>query len=571
MTGAIALPLPPLEERRRALDGRVPEWRPSTLDRTLAALASEFDERPYVLSEEGSLSYSDVVRHAETFAKGLRRLGVHAGDRVALVMANHPVFVPLAFAVWRLGAVLIPVNFVFRTKELAYVFGQSGARVVITMRRFRDLDYVAMLDEMAPGWEKGPVAAFPNLASVIIHGECERDAVTVDALERIGAEDKGGLPTSPVGPFDAAVIMYTSGTTGLPKGVVQSHDNLLRSAYCQAYHQGYRDGRRTLFALPLYHAFGLVVGVLASMFCGGAVVPQLVFDPVRTFADIERFRATDALFVPTMAMALIEHPERERYDLSSLTGVLSGAAPTPARSWQELIQKLGLSEVFTGYGMTELSCATVMTESGDPLELVERTVGTPMQAGAAGVPELGGRIGEYRTVDPFSAELRPEGAEGDLVFRGPTATSGYFELPEETARLLLPGGWVRSGDLGRVLPNGYIQLTGRSKELYKTGGELVAPKEVEEVLGAHADVAQSFVVGVPDDHWGEIGVAWVVPSPGRQPSAEALQTWCKERLAKFKWPRHVFFITADDLPKTPTGKVQKFQLVKMASARLARA
>jgi fatty-acyl-CoA synthase len=557
-----------VEERRAALAARVPAWQPTTLDRVFRRMAQEFADRPYVLTDRAQWNYGEVREKSERLAAGLAEIGVRAGDRVALLMANYAEFVPLAFAVWRLGATLIPLNFAFRTAELGYVLKQSGSRALITMSDFRGLDYLGMLDQLAPGWERDATASFPALKAVVLFGASDRKTHTVDGLMALGAGKQ--VPENPTLSEDPAVIMYTSGTTGLPKGVLQSHDNVLRISYALAYHQAYTPGRRTIFALPLYHAFGLVLGVIASVWVGGAIVPQMVFDPVEIFAGIEKFRATDALFVPTMAMALIDHPAREKHDLSSLTGVLSGAAPTPVSAWKRMIEALGLSEVFTGYGMTELSCATVLTCIGDPLETLERTVGRTIDAGAAGLPEHNGLIGEYRTCDPYTGELLPPGAEGELVFRGPTATRGYFERPEETAVLFLDGGWLRSGDLGRIRPDGYIELTGRSKELYKTGGELVAPKEVEAVLDQHPAVAQSYVIGVPDEKWGEIGAAWVVPKPGAQPSPQELSQFCAERLAKYKWPRHVFLTDAESLPKTPTGKVQKFELVKQAVALLER-
>jgi fatty-acyl-CoA synthase len=557
-----------VESRRAALAARVPAWQPSTLDRVFRRMAGEFSDRPYVLTDRAQWSYGEVRAKAERLAAGLAEIGVRAGDRVALLMANYAEFVPLAFAVWRLGATLIPLNFAFRANELGYVLKQSGARALITMGEFRGLDYLAMLDQLAPGWEQDASAAFPALKAVVLFGAGARKTRTVDDLMTLGQGKE--VPESPTRPEDPAVIMYTSGTTGLPKGVLQSHDNVLRISYALAYHQAYTPGRRTIFALPLYHAFGLVIGVIASIWVGGAIIPQMVFDPVETFAGIERFRATDALFVPTMAMALIDHPAREKHDLSSLTGVLSGAAPTPVSAWKRMIEALGLSEVFTGYGMTELSCATVLTCIGDPLETLERTVGRTIDAGAAGLPEHKGLIGEYRTCDPYTGQLLPPGAEGELVFRGPTATKGYFERPEESAVLFLEGGWLRSGDLGRIRSDGYIELTGRSKELYKTGGELVAPKEVEAVLDQHPAVAQSYVIGVPDEKGGEIGAAWVVPKPGATCSPQELSQFCAERLAKYKWPRHVFLTDAESLPKTPTGKVQKFELVKQAVALLER-
>jgi fatty-acyl-CoA synthase len=274
------------------------------------------------------------------------------------------------------------------------------------------------------------------------------------------------------------------------------------------------------------------------------------------------------MMVPTMSVALVEHPQIDRYDLSSLIAVLAGAAPTPVRVWQALKDRLGIREVYTGYGMTEVSAATTLTAPEDPLSLVAETVGRPLDAGAAGLPDRGGRVAEYKTVDPLTGQDLPPGSEGELCSRGPTSTSGYFAKPAETAALFLPGGWVRSGDLGRVRPDGYIELTGRSKELYKSGGELVSPKEVEELLTAHPAVAQAFAIGVPDDRWGEIGCAWIVPSPGASITEQEVIDLAKQRLARFKVPKHVLFLDASELPTTATGKVQKFRLVEMAAQRL---
>ncbi len=568
--------LAPVGTRREAIAARTPTWVPTTLDAHVAAVAATWPHRPLVLTDEVTLTYGDVLARAEVLARGLRALGVGPGDRVALVVANRPEFVPLVVAVWRLGAAVIPVNFLFKADELAYVVGQSACRVVVTMANFRGVDHVAAFDQFAPGWRHlsgtaGALEAFPELAAVVVLDDAPAEVTDLAALAAMGAADTSPLAPSPAAPADPAVVMYTSGTTGQPKGVLLSHDNLVRQAYATAYHRAFEDGRRSLFALPLYHAFGLVEGLLAVTVVGGAVIPQLAFDPADTFRGIERHRATDILLVPTMSVALLEHPDLDRYDLSSLVSCLAGAAPTPVWVWQQLRDRLGLEEMFTGYGMTELGGASVETEPGDPLEVVSATVGRPKQAGVAGVAERGGDIAEYATVDPFTGALLPAGEEGELVSRGPTSTSGYFAKPAETAALLLDGGWVRSGDLGRVRPDGYLELTGRSKELYKSGGELVSPKEVEELLTSHDAVGQAFVVGLPDDRWGEIGCACIVLSPEASVAEDELLALCRAELARFKVPRHVLFFDAADLPATATGKVQKFRLIELAQARLDRA
>lgn len=560
--------LAPYRDRRALLAARYPRWIAKTMDVHLADAAARHAERPLILTDEVTLSYADVARRAERIARGLRRRGVRAGDRVALVLANVPEFTPLVYAIWRLGAAAIPVNYLFRAKELAYVIGQSACRLVVTMSSFRDLDYLGALDEIVPGWQRGDFAPFANLAAIAVLDDARPGLLTLGDIEADGESETIALPAGLVSPSDPAVIMYTSGTTGLPKGVIQSHDNLARSGFGGAHHLAFEDGRRTLTALPLYHAFALVQGLAASLFVGGAMIPQLTFDVARTFAGVERHGASYLMLVPTMGVALMEHPDIGRYDLSSLAAVLMGAAPTPVWVWREMKERLGLEEVFTGYGMTELTSATTFTTPDDPLERVASTVGRPLDAGVAGLERLGGVVAEYKTIDPLTGADLPSGTEGELCARGPTATSGYYAKPKETAELLMADGWVRSGDLGRIRPDGYVELTGRSKELLKSGGELFAPKEIEELLCDHAAVAQAYVVGIPDDRWGDMGCAWIVRAPGASVEADELIALARQRLARFKVPKHVFFIEATDLPTTATGKVQKFQLVELAKARL---
>lgn len=560
-----------LSERRAALESAYPAWEPRTLAQALDAAAARHETRPLVLTEERSYTYGEVRDWSRRLANGLRARGVRAGDHVALLMANHPELIALKFAIARVGATAVPINFLLRTHELGYVLRQSDASLLVTMARFRDLDQLAMLDALAPGWEReGGGKAFPRLREVVVFDPA--------GIGRAGARDLADLEApgeaaAHADPGANADIIYTSGTSGAPKGVMLSHDALLRSACGSAWTRGFQDGRRILFALPLHHVFAYVEGLLASLFVGGAIIPQIQFDPVTTLEAIERHRADEALFVPTMTIAVLEAAREREHDLDSLTAVMSAAAPAPVRLWQAVRDELGVSEVVTAYGMTETSAATTYTEPDGPLELVAATVGAPKRGGVAGDPELGGLLATYKTVDPHTGQDLPAGSEGELAVRGPIVTHGYYNKPQETASALSPEGWLRSGDLGRIdLENGHLILTGRSKELYKCGAELVAPKEVEEVLTSHVAVAQAYVVGLADERMGEVGCAWVVPhGEGEPPEPEELILYCRERLARFKVPAHVIYLAAAELPTTATGKVQKFRLIERAQERLASA
>jgi len=268
-----------------------------------------------------------------------------------------------------------------------------------------------------------------------------------------------------------------------------------------------------------------------------------------------------------MTVALLEHPARTAHDLSSVFAILSGAAPAPIWLWERVRADLGITEITTGYGMTEAGGAMTLSRPEDPLELHSSTVGAVKMAGAAGLPERGGALCEYTTIDPMTGGDLPAGSEGELVSRGPTTMLGFWEKPAET-EAALAGGWLRSGDLGRVREDGYLELTGRTKELYKSGGELVMPKEIEELLSRHPGVSQAYAVGVPDERWGEAGCVWVVREAGATVTEGELLELCRGKLARFKVPRHVLFLAAEELPTTPTGKVRKFELVRRAAELL---
>jgi len=544
-----------IHARRDELRRRFPVWRPSTLSDWLDDCAERYGGRPMVLTDDRELSYTDIATESRRLADGLATLGVQPGDRVAMIMANYPEFVAVKFAIARTGAIAIPLNYLYRSDELRFVLADARCRVVITMTSFAGLDYQATLDGIPDP---------PVLVWLDTDGRTRPGSLTVEGLAILGDQNRGasyGRTIDPNGPGD---MLYTSGTTGSPKGVLVSHDAVLRTAFASALTRAYQDGRRILFSLPCYHMFGYVEGLLSASFVGGAVIPQTSFSAEGYFAGIQRHRATDVLCVPTMAVAMLEHPARGDYDLSSLTAILCGSAPAPIWLWEQIEADLGVSEIVTGYGMTESGGAMTLTRPEDPLELTSDTAGRPKMAGPAGVPGTDALV-QYQAVDPETGVALPPGQEGELVSRGPTTMLGYWNRPDDTA-VTLRQGWLHSGDLGVVRDDGYLQVTGRSKELYKSGGELVMPKEIEDLLAAHDAISQVFAIGLPDERWGEIGCVVIVPAPGAALTEADVLAICRAKLARFKVPKRVVFCRREDLPTTPTGKVQKFRLVQQLRA-----
>jgi fatty-acyl-CoA synthase len=535
-----------------------------TLDAYLDRAAAEFGERPLAITDAETLGYAAVDAQASRIAAGLAGLGVRHGERVGVLMANSPVTVSLLFGIWRAGAVAVAINTMSGAKELEHVVRESGCALIVSMTRFGSRRFDEELDKVIPGWRTGECPAFPELRGGLV---CDID---VPAAFLASLPD-GDVQAREARPHDPAIIMFTSGTTGAPKGVVQSHDNLLRAAYAGAYHQAFRDGRRAIFSLPLYHGFGLVVGLLSGMIVGGSIVPLRRFDPDALLSAAERHRATYLMGVPTMTIALMEQAKAKAYDLSSIEAVHSAAAPTPSWVWREIKSTFGCEDIFTSYGQTEATATIVCTQPGDSIEVVSETQGCIVLAGVAGIPDQGGRIAEFKTIDPETGADLPHGAAGELCTRGPMNSLGYFRRPEETAKAFLPGGWLRTGDLGQFRPDGNLFLTGRSKELYKSRGELVSPKELEQLVTTHPAVAQAFFIGMPDEHWGECGCAWIVLAEGHALRAEELEAWLASKVARYKMPREIWFITDAELPKTGTGKVQKNRLKEMALGRLGAA
>lgn len=563
--------LPTIEERRNRLEETWgPRWRSRTIDQVLDVVADLHPDRPLVITDERAYTYADIREWSTRIAHGLVASGIAPGDHVAMDVANYPAFIALKFGIARAGAVAVPVNYLLRRDEMGYVLGQSDAKVFVTMNRFRGFDYLQALDELAPGWEQhGGGQQFPELREVFVvstDGDQRAGARTLDDLAGRGAG--GGPLSSPADPSSAADIVYTSGTTGKPKGVIVSHDSLTRIAYASAYTRAFEAGRRILFSLPLYHVFGYVEGLLSALYAGGAVVPQPTFDALATLQGIERHRISEILLVPTMTLAVLDVAREKSFDLSSLSVVFSSGGQSPRSVWQEVKDLLGAEEIFTAYGMTETTASTTCTQPDDPMERLMTGQGRLKPAGVAGDPELGGVLARYKVADLVTGEELPPGEDGELLAKGPAVTRGYYKKPEETAAAFTPDGWLRTGDIGHIDADGYLSLTGRKKESYRCGGELVMPKEIEDVLLAYSGVVQAHVVPVPHRRMGEAGAAFVVFDDGVTPDPEAIIAYCQERLARFKVPAHIFPISDVELPTSASGKIQKFVLTERATKQL---
>ena len=552
--------------RRDALERTVEGWTPRSLAAAFDVAAYRYGERPYVITDAGSLSYAEVAERSRRLAAGLLEAGVRPGDRVALLLDNRLDYPVVKFAIARVGAIAVALNYSYRGDEIVDRLRQAGASMLISIDASVATDFLALFDERFPGWESGVESSeVPSLGAIVLTESAWREgAMTVPGLLRDDRSGRVDAVTATIEPDAVADIVFTSGTTGHALGAELTHDMLLRSAYGSAYHRAFDDGWRVGFALPLYHVFGYVEGMLAAMFAGGAIVPQRVFNPRTTLELIQEHRINEVLFVPTMTVSVVDQAVKGDYDLSSLQSVFSAAAPAPVWLWKRVLSDLRPQMVFTGYGQTEVSAATALTLPGDPIELVSAVVGTTKLGGAAaegtGIPD--GRLAQYRTVDPFDGSELAPGESGELSVRGPQVTRGYIGDPEQTALSIDSEGWLRTGDLGFVDADGYLHLSGRSKELFKVGGELVAPAEVELVLTAADGVSQAFVAGVPDDRYGEVGWAWIVPGEDATIDHGALLAHARAHLAPFKVPRGLTIVTVEELPMTTTGKVQKYLLVQ---------
>jgi fatty-acyl-CoA synthase len=524
----------------------VPPLLESTIGADLLATVARHGDREALVdcASRRRWTYSQLRDSVDRVALGLRRLGTGKGDRVGIWAPNCAEWVLVQYATARLGAILVTVNPAYRSHELRYVLRQSGVHTLVAVSSFKGSDYAAMIAGVRP--------ECPDLRDVILIGDTSWDALTEIS------DDPAALDEieSTLRPDDPINIQYTSGTTGFPKGATLSHRNILNNGYLVGALIDYTESDRVCIPVPFYHCFGMVMGNLGATSHGATmVIPAPGFDPGLTLQAVEKERCTSLYGVPTMFIAMLNHPQFDSFDLSSLrTGIMAGS-PCPVETMKQVIERMGMSEVSICYGMTETSPVSCQTRTDDSLE---RRVSTVGRAG----PHL-----EVKVVDVGGATV-PVGVIGELCTRGYSVMLGYWQQAEKTADAVDAGGWMHTGDLAVMDGDGYLRITGRIKDLVIRGGENVYPREVEDFLLTHGDVLDVQVIGVPDEKYGEEVMAWIRMKPGAVPlDAESVHAFCAGKLAHYKIPRYVRIV--DDFPMTVTGKVRKVEMREISIRELS--
>jgi fatty-acyl-CoA synthase len=480
-------------------------------------------------------TYTEFDAAVNGIALGLLESGIEKGDRVGIWAPNCAEWVITQYATARIGAILVNINPAYRTHELDHVVKQSGVRLIVSATSFKTSDYRSMLNEI--GFTDVVYIGEPTWAELAAtHGDPARIAERAATLA-----------------FDDAInIQYTSGTTGFPKGATLSHHNILNNGYFVGELLSYTEADRVALPVPLYHCFGMVMGNLACTSHGACIVlPSPGFDPAAALAAVAAEQVTSLYGVPTMFIAELGLADFADYDLSSLrTGVMAGS-PCPVEVMKRVVAEMHMSEVAICYGMTETSPVSTMTRADDSVTRRTETVGRVM-------PHL-----ESKIVDPVTGLPVGRGEPGELCTRGYSVMLGYWDEPDATAEAIDQARWMHTGDLATMDADGYVNIVGRIKDLVIRGGENIYPREIEEFLHTHPDVADVQVIGVPDARYGEELMAWVVMRPGAEPlTAAAVQEFCRDKLAHYKIPRYVHVV--DGFPMTVTGKVRKVEMREQA-------
>lgn len=503
------------------------------------------------------LSWYDLAARVDQMAAGLLALGLRKGNRVGIWAPNRHEWLVTQFATARVGLILVNINPAYRKSELEYALRKVGCRALVMSRRFKTSDYLSMISDLAPelnmAGEKGYVDSvrLPDLKHVILLGDEAaplRCLTYRELLSLAGPAQTSRLDalTAALDPDEAINIQFTSGTTGSPKGATLSHFNIVNNARYTAMAMNLGERDRLCIPVPLYHCFGMVLGVLCAVASGATMIfPGEGFDAGETLASLDRHRCTALHGVPTMFVAMLEHKDRARFDLSSLrTGIMAGA-PCPIETMRRVIREMHMTEVTIAYGMTETAPISFQTSLNDSLERRVSTVGRVQPHFEAKIIDRGGRI-------------VPIGEAGQICTRGYGVMRGYWKDTEKTAEAIDEAGWMHTGDLGVMDVEGYVNIVGRVKDMVIRGGENIYPREIEEFLLRHPAVLAVQIVGVPDEKYGEELAACIILRSGEALDENGVRSFCKDQIAHYKMPRYIEFM--QEFPMTATGKPQKFSL-----------
>ena len=537
-----------------------------TIGQAFDATVARCADGEALVSRHQGLRYSwrQLAEQVEVHARALMALGVNTGDRVGIWSPNCAQWCILQLASAKVGAILVNINPAYRVGELEYVLRQSGCRWLVCADAFKTSDYHAMVQELAPELASaapGEMASerLPDLRGVVsLAANPPAGFLPWQALaERAGQTSVEAYAKRQQSlQFDQPVnIQYTSGTTGAPKGATLSHYNILNNGFMVGESLGLTACDRMVIPVPLYHCFGMVMANLGCITHGSTMIyPNDAFDAELTLRAVAEERASILYGVPTMFIAMLDHPARGQMDLSTLRSGIMAGATCPIEVMRRVIDQMHMAEVQIAYGMTETSPVSLQTGPDDDLELRVTTVGRTQ-------PQL-----ENKLVDADGC-IVPRGEIGELCTRGYSVMLGYWDNPQATADAIDPAGWMHSGDLAVMDEHGYVRIVGRNKDMIIRGGENIYPRELEEFFYTHPAVADAQVIGIPCSRYGEEIVAWIKLHPGHSATVEELQGWCKARIAHFKVPRHIRFV--DEYPMTVTGKVQKFRMREISVAEIS--
>ncbi|RNB81171.1 AMP-binding protein [Brevibacillus fluminis] len=542
----------------------------STIGDLLDETTGMYPEKEAVVYPERNLRYTYKQFQAECdqAAKGLIQLGIQKGENIAIWATNVPEWVIAQFASAKMGAVLVTVNTNYRTHELEYLLRNSDATTILLIEGYRDANYVDMLQEICPELteaEPGSLRAerLPLLKNVIYIGDQPRVGMfSWQDLIRLGdavSDEKLLERQRSLTPDEVINMQYTSGTTGFPKGVMLTHQNLVNNAVNVAGAQNITNDDKICIPVPFFHCFGCSMGTLAAVATGAAMVPLITFDPLKVLEAVQQEKCTALYGVPTMFISELNHPRFADFDLTSLrTGIMAGS-PCPIEVMKKVVDSMGIREITIAYGQTESSPVITQTRVDDSIERRVTTVGRVLANT------------EVKIIDPVTGDEVGPDVQGELCSRGIHTMKGYYKMPEATAKAIDAEGWLHTGDLATMDEEGYVKITGRLKDMIIRGGENIYPLEVEQFLYTHPNIFDVQVFGVPDEKYGEQVAAYVKVKEGQAITPEEVKAYCEGKIARYKIPHYVAIVT--EYPMTASGKIQKYKLREMAVAqyRLANA